>query len=153
VIPSVRTKRLEIRVDTTTDPAGAPLEARSVVLDGDRSNLELSAKPVARDGRANLEAPWPDPVLWGPEPYGAPKLYVMRTELLANGVVVDRRFTQFGFREVWVEGRDVLLNGKKLWMTGTYFGKLAPLCYLNDRHPQAMAIEVMQASGLNTLHG
>ena len=67
--------------------------------------------------------------------------------------MVDRRFTRFGFREVWVEGRDVLLNGKKLWMAGTYYGKLAPLVYLNDRRPQALAIEVMQASGLNTLHG
>ena len=113
----------------------------------------MPEKTLADDGTMSLKADWNDPVLWGPEPYGTPKLYVLRTELLRGGVVVDRRFTRFGFREVWVEGRDVLLNGKKLWMAGTYHGKLAPIVYLNDRHPQALALEVMQESGLNTLHG
>jgi hypothetical protein len=158
VIPSVRTRRLEVRADTAG--AGrdqAPLAIRAAVLDDARSVLELAAKPLPREveGRAglSLEAAWTDPVLWGPEPYGTPRLYVLRTELVAGGVVVDRRFTRFGFREVWVDGRDVLLNGKKLWMTGTYYGKLMPPRYLNDRRPQSMAIAVMQASGLNTLHG
>jgi hypothetical protein len=160
IVPSVRTKRLEVLVDTTGPAAEkdkgagrAPLTLRAAVLDDGKAVLALPEKPLERVAATSLAAGWSDPILWGPEPYGVPKLYTLRTELVANGAVVDRRFTRFGFREVWVEGRDVLLNGKKLWMAGTYYNKLAPLCYLNDRRPQALAIEVMQASGLNTLHG
>jgi hypothetical protein len=154
VIPSVRTKRLEARVETTAaDPAA--LTVRADVLDDGKSVKQLPETPLggAGSGTTSLEAAWSEPALWGPEPYGTPKLYVLRTELLSRGAVIDRSFTRFGFREVWVEGRDVLLNGRKLWMAGTYYGKLAPLRYLNDRHPQALALAVMRASGLNTLHG
>jgi hypothetical protein len=156
VIPSVRNKRLEARVEATGLGADlSPWTVRASVIDGNAVIVQLPERPLrdSGSGATSLEAGWGDPVLWGPEPYGTPKLYSLRTELLRGGQVIDRRFTRFGFREVWVEGRDVLLNGKKLWMAGTYYGKLAPIRYLNDRHPQALAIEVMQASGLNTLHG
>jgi hypothetical protein len=154
VTPSVRQRRLKAEVDTSGIHAErGPVTLRAAVLDGTDVVVPLPDKTLTGDGTTSLEAGWNDPVLWGPEPYGSPKLYVLRTELLRGGVVVDRRFTRFGFREVWVEGRDVLLNGKKLWMAGTYHGKLAPIGYLNDPHPQALALEVMQESGLNTLHG
>ncbi len=154
VIPSVRRHRLEARVDcmgTPPDPAFVSL--RAAVLDDGNVVLRMPEKTLTDDGTMRLTSDWSNPVLWGPEPYGAPKLYVLCTELLRGGVVADRQFTRFGFREVWVEGRDVLLNGKKLWLAGTYHGKLAPIGYLNDRHPQALALKVMQESGLNALHG
>jgi hypothetical protein len=154
VMTSVRAKRLEVRVEAPLDRSErASLTTRAAVVDDGKTVLALPEKRLALEGATSLEADWSDPVPWGPEPYGSAKLYTLRTELLADGTVVDRRFTRFGFREVWVDGRDVLLNGKKLWMAGTYYGKLTPLCYLNDRRSQTLAIEVMQASGLNTLHG
>ena len=150
VIPSVRNKKLEVRVET----AGASgLTIRSAVLDRGKAVLRLPGIAAATAGVSTVQAGWSNPVLWGPEPYGEPKLYVLRTELIDKGKVVDRKFTRFGFREVWISGRDVLLNGKKLWMAGTYFGKLAPVRYLNDRRPQLLVLDVMAASGLNTLHG
>jgi hypothetical protein len=123
------------------------------VLDGEKVILRLPEKPLASDGVLSLEADWGNPVLWGPAPYGKPKLYVLRTELVKQGKVVDRTFTPFGFREAWVSGRDVMLNGKKLWLAGTYFPFLSSVRYLNDRRPQALTIGIMQSSGLNTLHG
>jgi hypothetical protein len=150
-IPSVRKHELETRVDVAGAEAGISL--RAAVLDDGKAILRLPEKAIAGDGALSLKAAWSNPVLWGPEPYGKPKLYVLRTELRSRGKVVDRRFTRFGFREVWIEGKDVLLNGKKLWMAGTYFGKLAAIRYLNDRHPQSLMIEAMQAAGLNTSYG
>jgi hypothetical protein len=150
-VPSVRKHELEARVDVAG--VGAGLTLRAAVLDDGKVLLRLPDKAAAADGALSVKAAWSDPVLWGPEPYGKPKLYVVRTELWNRGKLVDRRFTRFGFREVWIEGRDVLLNGKKLWMAGTYFGKLAPIRYLNDRHPQFRMIEAMQAAGLNTSYG
>lgn len=152
VMPSVRRHQLTARVETIG--AGAyGAKVRAVVLDGNYALLQMPEQSVGGGVAPELSAAWSDPVLWGPEPYGQPKLYVLRTELLRSGKVVDRRFTRFGFREVWVEGKDVMLNGKKLWMSGTYFGKLAPIRYLNDRRPQARMLQVMQQAGLYTLHG
>jgi beta-galactosidase/beta-glucuronidase len=150
-IPSVRKHELEARVDVAGAEPGLTL--RAAVLEDGKVLLRLPEKTVAGDGALSVKAAWSNPVLWGPEPYGKPKLYVLRTELRSRGKLVDRRFTRFGFREVWIEGKDVLLNGKKLWMAGTYFGKLAPIRYFNDRHPQSRMIEAMQAAGLNTSYG
>jgi hypothetical protein len=151
VVPSVRHKRLEARV--TTAGAAPGLVLRGAVLDGEEIVLELPEQSIGAGGSSNLQKDWSDPVLWGPPPYGEPKLYVLRTELVKDGKVIDRSFTRFGFREVWISGRDVMLNGKKLWMAGAYYGKLDPLRYFNDRHPQSLMIGLMQSSGLNTLHG
>lgn len=151
VIPSVRRKRLAARIEAGPETAG--LTVRAAVLDKETVVLRLPEKPAGASGTLTLETSWNNPVLWGPEPYGQPKLYLLRTELYRRGKLVDRYFTRFGFREVWVEGRDVLLNGRKLWMSGTYFPKLAPIRYLNDRRPQSAMIRVMQESGLNALHG
>ncbi len=154
VIPSVRKRRIEARVEVAGAGSQWPgLTTRAAVLDEGRIVRRLPEKPVAGGGAITLAADWRDPELWGPEPYGKAKLYVLRTELMSRGKLVDRCLTRFGFREVWVEGRDALLNGKKLWMAGTYFNKLAPIRYLNDCLAQSRVIQIMQASGLNTLHG
>ena len=114
------------------------MECAATVLDGDKEVLKLGRQPVAwGNDKVFLSAAWSDPVLWGTPPYGEPKLYTLRVELLDGEKVVDRLFTRFGFREVWIEGRDVLLNGKKLWLAGMYHGKLTPLRYLNDRRPMS----------------
>ncbi len=154
VIPSVRTHRLTVDLKVMgAERDFSGLSVRSAVLDDARVVRELSSQSVSSNGAIESSTDWADPVLWGPEPYGKPKLYVLRTDLLKHGRLVDRSFTRFGFREVWIDGRDVFLNGKKLWMAGTYFDKLAPIRYLNDRHPQSRMIRIMQKSGLNTLHG
>jgi hypothetical protein len=153
VITSVRQNRLQASIAVSGyKPPSSGLKLRAAVLDGTTIIHELPERPVSGEAQGSLETDWHDPILWGPEPYGKAKLYVLRTELLKDGKLLDRSFTRFGFREVWIEGVDVLLNGKKLWMAGTYFEKLAPVIYLNDRHPQAYMTEIMQASGLNTLH-
>ncbi len=148
VTPSVRRHRLEAKVTTAGLAAGFTL--RAAVLDDGKQVLAIDAQSVTANTPATLAADWRDPVLWGPPPYGQAKLYTLRTELLKGGKVVDREFTRFGFREVWIEGRDVMLNGKKLWMAGTYFGKLTPIRYVNERHAQLQVLALMQS--LRTQH-
>jgi len=150
VDPSVRKKTLTVSVETQA--AGART-IRATVLDGAMPVPGLAPATTAADHATTLTIPWADPVLWGSAPYGEPKLYTLRTELVADGKVVDRVFTRFGFREVWVEGKDLMLNGKKLWMAGTYLSKHSPLRELNDRRPIAAMTRVMQNGGLNTVHG
>jgi hypothetical protein len=151
VTPSVRQHRLDTRI-TTAGLDGTGFTVRGAVLDNGKQVLAIGAQPASANTAVNLTADWRDAVLWGPATYGQPKLYTLRLELVKGGKVVDRQFTRFGFREVWIQGRDVMLNGKKLWMAGTYFGKLTPIRYVNERHAQSQMLAFMQSSGLNTLH-
>lgn len=99
---------------------------------------------------APLLSSWLNPVLWGPAPYGQPYLYTLATTLLdANGNQLDQTFTRFGFREVWVAGTQILLNGIPLWMASTYPDPLAGIRTVNDRRPEAYMLYVMQQSGMN----
>lgn len=52
--------------------------------------------------------PWKDPKLWD---VGEPNLYWATVKLMADGKVVDETSFRFGFREVWAEGKNVMLNG------------------------------------------
>lgn len=45
---------------------------------------------------------------------GQPNLYMLRTELLRDGIVLDCQETRIGFRSFCIEGKHFLLNGKKL---------------------------------------
>jgi len=53
--------------------------------------------------------------LWSPE---SPALYTAEIELRTQEGVIDRRPTRFGFRKIEVKGTDLLLNGKKIYLTG-----------------------------------
>ena len=61
---------------------------------------------------------------WSPE---TPVLYTAEARLLRDGAAADDLFERFGFREVRVEGKNILLNGKKLLVKG--------VCRHED-HPQ-----------------
>src|SRR5208283_1249090 len=55
----------------------------------------------------SLSFAWPDPRLWDE---GKPELYLLR--LSARGAGIDDVYVQeFGFREFWIEGKRLVLNG------------------------------------------
>ena len=148
VQPSVRTWTLQAQIQVTGASPNATVQG--TVLDGSTPVLTLPPQPVT-SGTAMLSAGWTNPVLWGPSPYGQPKLYTMQTDLLENGTVVDSQYTRFGFREVWVSGKDIMLNGKKLWFAGMYRSPLELIRYVNDRRPQGQFLFIMESSGFNLL--
>jgi hypothetical protein len=150
VIPSVRNMALQADLEVSGTTSAHVTIAQATVLDG--SNPVLTLPPVlVTAGVATLQAPWSNPVMWGPgPPYGQPKLYTLQTQLLQAGHVIDTIYTRFGFREVWVDGKDILLNGQRLWMASNYINSLQAIRYINDRRPQAFLFHTAQAAGLNT---
>lgn len=148
-VTSVRNLTLTADLQVTGTGHGTTT-AQATVLDGSNTVLTLPSQPVA-SGAATLEASWTNPVFWGPAPYGQPKLYTLKTELLQSGIVVDTVYTRFGFREVWVSGTEMLLNGQKLWPVGNFFLPLSPIRYINDRRQEAFMFWVAESSGSNIL--
>jgi hypothetical protein len=148
---SVRNKTITVSVKVTGNVPAAT--AKATVMDGSTVVLALPAQTVTT-GMAVLSSPWTNPVLWGQPPYGQPKLYTLRTDLLdSSGHILDTRFDRFGFREVWVSGKDVLLNGLRLWAAGEYPSTISPVVYVNDRRPAAFFLHIMEQSGFTSFSG
>ena len=100
-------------METSGDLSPAPREARvqlpELGVDG--------IVPLDSSGRADFRFP-ANPELWSPE---APRLYDIR--IAYNGAVVTDRI---GFRRVAVEGMDILLNGRPVYLRGISIHEEAP---------------------------
>ncbi len=141
IITSVRNGTLTANISTLG--AGSNATVAASVMDGITDVLDLPPVSVV-GGSGSLEAAWSTATLWQP---GRAKLYTLRVTL-TDGQVADERFDRFGFREVWVSGKTVLLNGQPLWMTGDFEEKFSPTRLYSDRRPLAMLFHVQQQSGL-----
>ncbi len=153
VFPNTSVRNSMITVSVAVTGTGLATMAKGTVLDGSTTVLAIPAQPL-NNGAATLSSPWTNPVLWGQPPYGQPKLYTLRTDLLdGSGNILDTRFDRFGFREVWVSGKDVLLNGIRLWAAGEYPSTISPIVYVNDRRPAAFFLHILEQAGFTSFSG
>lgn len=153
VFPATSVRNSTITVSVSVNGNGNAVMAKGTVLDGSTSVLSIPAQPVT-NGTATLSSSWTTAVLWGQPPYGTPKLYTLRTDLLdGSGNILDTRFDRFGFREVWVSGKDVLLNGIRLWAVGEYPSTISPIVYVNDRRPTAFFMHIVEQTGFTSFSG
>ena len=75
--------------------------------------LDADGKVVKRGkGRERIEIPWTDPVCWE---LGRPYLYTCRARFGE-----DELSFRFGFREVWREGKEIMMNGHKAHLRPCY---------------------------------
>lgn len=133
VIPSVRKGKLCVQVSVRNDSsqeAGVPVAAE---VTGGGSGPRLTAQRVALPPGAeqaiNLEADWPDAELWWPE---SPHLYTLTVRAGQDTVTA-----RFGFREFWVEGYQLVLNGRPINFLAT---AAHPMAEYDDDPKRAYAI-------------
>ncbi len=116
VAPSVRSRSLGLRltVEGLEEDARCIVEAEA--LFHGRVEKRWRSKPLTvppNGGPLLVSFPWPNPKLWDVD---RPNLYTLRVRLLDDkGRLLDEFLPlRFGFREVWIEGRNVCLNGRPL---------------------------------------
>jgi len=113
VMPSV--KNGELRVRTWLRNSGdeiARVVLRHTVEDEGKPVLALPEQTVSlRPGRSRMietVKSWPNPKLWWPH---SPHLYRLRSQLTSSsGQPEDELSTRFGFREIRLDGMNVLFN-------------------------------------------
>jgi beta-galactosidase len=89
--------------------------------------LALDERRVHQDdGGVAWDAAWDEARWWEP---GAPHLYWLCLELRREGAVIDRCRERFGFREVWIEGPDLMLNGHPVHLASDWGHKAGHWCY------------------------
>lgn len=107
IVPSVRRAELTVRGQCLRPRPG--LRIAGTVLAGDQPVLQMPAVEIGADGRWELKAAFPQARFWSPED---PHLYALRLTLSeAPGAAIDELQERFGFRELWAEGPDFVLNG------------------------------------------
>lgn len=85
--------------------------------------LVESVKLAGGENRLTFEVPWEDPHLWE---YGDGYLYTCRARIVKKPDTnwqhrhEDRRDFTFGFREIWREGRRLMMNGHELHLRTCY---------------------------------
>lgn len=116
VITLVRGKRIKLQISLHNEGGSArQLELRNEVHGREGRSKRLPPKGVALGPGERKEvevwSAWENPTLWG---LNSPYLYLLETSLREEGREIDRNFTRFGFREVWTEGKQIVLNGVPL---------------------------------------
>jgi beta-galactosidase len=150
VVTSVRNG--EIKVTTQVANAGqqaSPAWVEHVVSDGHRTVLRAEQQTnVAAGGSAAVEfaKQWHAPRLWSPDD---PHLYTLTVNVRSaqNGPVTDTATTRFGFREVWVDGATIYLNGDPTPLRGDswhYMGSIE-----NSRAYATLWFQMAKDAGVN----
>lgn len=123
IVPSYREKKLKVYLPAE-NLAGRELDltmgAELYDAGGQRRVKSLGSRPVAlkkgATGDALIEFPAEGLREWTPE---TPNLYHLGLEVRHSGTLLDVVPPErFGYREVWAEGGDVYLNGKRLSLRG-----------------------------------
>ncbi len=135
VVTSVREKALTVEATVRNEtPATTSAVLDLVVTREGGVELELPSQELRLEPGSEqvvrVSVPWADPVLWGRPPYGDPVLYFLQGALRNEGdsVLAHTRVERFGFREVWTEGEELLLNGQPLLPWGDH-----SLPYVHER--------------------
>jgi len=120
----------DVRITTKLEPKTISLDAqlqdlgpgarrlRAKILDGGKVVKEFASEPfdaaAVRSGRFTFSAAWPDAKLW--DTHTPQHVYDAVVTLLdGDGRVLDESLPiRFGFREFRIDGRDFLLNGKRI---------------------------------------
>ena len=132
VATSVRRHELSLSLDYHLLAAapGARFQVQVTELSGATEGLPSTAAPVqaVEAGQSHSQTvvvPWEKPHLWD---VGAPYLYLVKVNLIgADGAQLDAYPpVRFGFREVWTEGRELILNGHPLHLRPGYFTGTVP---------------------------
>ncbi len=120
VTPEGATVRVQVHV-RNDGPAPREFRIRARILDGDRrvaaeafSDLVRLGSGEDRDVRQDLRVI--SPALWSPR---RPDLYVLHTEVIEDGVVIDEEATRIGIRRIEISPGGFRINGERMFLRGT----------------------------------
>jgi beta-galactosidase len=126
VSTSFRKKELNLEITVKNSTAKKQKAEIAITIQNEKDKNEV--KKITRNVELNgeklqtfkLSEKWNDPVLWDTD---NPHLYQTSVEVKTDDKTTDTSFSViFGFRETWIEGKDVLLNGKVIHFRTRHIG-------------------------------
>ncbi|MEA3400115.1 MAG: hypothetical protein U9R79_02610, partial [Armatimonadota bacterium] len=165
VATSVRQWQITVDVALEGLQPGAGYRLRAVITDNGRTVQELASDQFGPadldDGRFAFAGQWRPDKLW--DLHTPQNTYDLQLSLLdAGGAVLDtHQPVRFGFRELWIEGRDFVLNGTRLYccavpLDNAQIGASAA-CYQGARESmlrhKALGVNLMYTHNYDCLPG
>ena len=151
ITPSWRKRQVEIDVVlSNAAKESQQVELRAEIwrdrrLEAAQTKQSLSSKPGT--SLIRLQIPMPRALPWGSPPHGQSVLYSLVLTLSQHKQVLDQTARPFGFRELWIEGDALKLNGQRIFFLTR---RTVP-----DLHGE-MEVDHLQATnrrhGFNTWH-
>ena len=117
---SQRRQTITVRAEVLESKSRAGDSNGRTVHELPSTRLPVEAGETARFEVASM---WPDAHWWSPE---SPTLYTLQTTLLEEGTPIEVSHERFGFREVWVEGPDLMLNDHPVHLFSDWGHKSTP---------------------------
>jgi beta-galactosidase len=126
VMPSYRTKSLGVNVACRIRKRTSGMQLKLVVCetngasDGLPSTLiPLNVCPSDDLVYVTNSIPWTNPHLWQ---VGAAYFYHLKASIIdEKGVVDELPVVRFGFREIWIDGKGIIVNGNPVKLRMPYF--------------------------------
>jgi len=120
-LTSVRQGQISFNVELAGLAAKSRYRLSARITNSGRTVIEPISQGFAgndlEDGHFRFSARWTPERLW--DIHQPQNTYLMRLTLLdSNGAVRDIAFNErFGFREFWIDGRDFILNGTRIFLS------------------------------------
>ena len=145
VRPSTRKKTVSVDVELSGVKQAGPVQVVADMLDekGAVKSFPADAAVAANVTQTlALSWTWTDPRLWD---VGQPNLYTLRLKVKGPGLD-DEYEQEFGFREFWVEGRKLFLNGTEIRLRQALLLQRSHVCRSGENFSE-MGAEHVDARG------
>ncbi|MBN2852315.1 MAG: hypothetical protein JXQ23_06210 [Clostridia bacterium] len=134
ITTSVRKGNLSVFTKiTNASDSERVLTVESFVTDWSKDEVSLEIRCKAGNdnirlapfttGDLTFENRFSDAIWWEPS---NPKLYLLHTLIRQDGKIISYHTERFGFREVWIEGKDIMLNDHPVHLFSDWGHKVTP---------------------------
>jgi hypothetical protein len=136
--------------------ANAQYAFRARVMKDGRSIKELASRAFQgsdlKEGRIASTEEWMPDKLW--DIHTPQNTYDLEVSLLdAKGTVLDIGWTvRFGFRELWIEGRDFFLNGSRIFLSAVPLDNAEVSAALANYEAARESLERLKSFGINFVY-
>jgi len=153
---SVRQWEITFEAGLTDVAADAQYALHARVSENGRPVREFTSRPFrgseVRDGRARFTENWRPEKLW--DTHTPENQYDLSVSLLdADGEVLDEALpVRFGFRELWIDGREFYLNGTRIFLCAVPFDNAQVGAAWASYDGAQESIRRLQSFGINTVY-
>lgn len=153
---SVRHKELTVNATLDGLASGRQYRLRARVFDGEKPGPEFTSPPFQsgdlREGRFAFSDSWLPAKLWD---INTPQnQFSLNVELLDQdaGTLDTSWPVRFGFRELWIEGRDFYLNGTRIFLSAVPVDNAQVSAALASYQRARESLERLKSIGINFVY-
>jgi len=153
---SFRKEQITVRTSLENLAPAKPYSLRARILDGDRAVKEFTGRSFSANdltgNRLEFNEKWMPEKLW--DIHTPQNVYALEVSLLdAAGQVVDVHWkSRLGFRELWIDGRDFYLNGKRIHLSAVPLDNASIGAALSTYQAARESLERLKSFGINFVY-